>query len=385
MPNDQQPQRVGGLSRRRWLAASAAAGLAVSTAGSAEAAPAPPATAIYDYLFLSFAVDRARSAPRDFAGRLAEHKALVTNAGGELVGYFAQQLGWGSDEAALILRWPAEAPGREAAVAAVAADPALAAVRRDRLTPTLRPGPTDLPPSGGIFVHRLFEIAAADKAEFVDLSGKAWGDFEGGFDSDIFGLFETAQTAAEARSGRQRMLLITRYADHGVWEASRQPSARAADLFARRHALTIRTSAASTVLALGPARAAVDVAARDQAIAGAMTCLDAFMSAFNARDVTAFEATFNFPSIRIASGKVALIEPGYHKPEMFDRGPLAEWDHSAWERRRVIHAGPDKVHVDTRFSRYRKDGSLIGGFDSVYVVTLVDGHWGVQARSSFAP
>lgn len=120
-------------------------------------------------------------------------------------------------------------------------------------------------------------------------------------------------------------------------------------------------------------------------VGAAMACLDDFMAAFNARDVKAFEATFNFPSVRLASGKLVIIEPGYHKPEMFDRGPLAEWDHSAWERREVIHAGADKVHIDTRFTRYRKDGSVIGGFDSIYVVTLENGHWGVKIRSSFAP
>ena len=70
---------------------------------------------------------------------------------------------------------------------------------------------------------------------------------------------------------------------------------------------------------------------------------------------------------------------------MFTTGALAEWDHSAWERRAVIHAGPEKVHIDTRFARYRKDGSLIGAFDSIYVITREDGHWGIKARSSFAP
>ncbi|MFN3514495.1 MAG: hypothetical protein ACK41C_15715 [Phenylobacterium sp.] len=120
-------------------------------------------------------------------------------------------------------------------------------------------------------------------------------------------------------------------------------------------------------------------------IEAAMACLDDFMAAFNARDVEAFEATFNFPSVRLASNTLTLIEPGFHKPGMFERGALAEWDHSAWERREVIHAGPDKVHIDTRFTRYRKDGSVIGGFDSIYVVTCEDGHWGVKARSSYAP
>lgn len=121
------------------------------------------------------------------------------------------------------------------------------------------------------------------------------------------------------------------------------------------------------------------------AIAAAQKVLDDFMAAFNARDLEAWDATFNFPSVRLASGQLAIINAGDHKPGMFERGPLAEWDRSAWARREVIHAGPDKVHIDTRFTRYRKDGSVIGGFDSIYVITLEDGRWGVKIRSSYAP
>jgi len=121
------------------------------------------------------------------------------------------------------------------------------------------------------------------------------------------------------------------------------------------------------------------------AVAAAQKCLDDFMAAFNARDIAAFEATFNFPSVRLASNTLTVIEKDFHKPEMLSRGALADWHHSAWERREVIHAGPDKVHLDTRFTRYRADGSVIGSFDSIYVVTNENGHWGVKARSSFAP
>ena len=120
-------------------------------------------------------------------------------------------------------------------------------------------------------------------------------------------------------------------------------------------------------------------------VAAAQDRLDAFMSAFNARDAVAYEATFNFPHVRFASGKVTIMQPGDNKPAMFTSGALVDWDHSAWARRDVIHAGPDKVHIDTRFVRYRKDGSVIGGFDSIYIVTRVNGHWGIQGRSSFAP
>ncbi|MDP1641036.1 MAG: hypothetical protein Q8L59_02510 [Phenylobacterium sp.] len=122
-----------------------------------------------------------------------------------------------------------------------------------------------------------------------------------------------------------------------------------------------------------------------QSEAAAMACLDAFMTAFNSRDITAFEQTFNFPSIRLASNTMRIINKGDQTPATFDHASLKEWDRSAWEKREIIHSGDDKVHIDTRFTRYRKDGSVIGGFDSIYVVTCEDGHWGIKARSSFAP
>ena len=122
------------------------------------------------------------------------------------------------------------------------------------------------------------------------------------------------------------------------------------------------------------------------AVAAANKCLDDFMAAFNARDLAAWEATFNFPSVRLASNQLVVIDkPGWHPPDTFTRGALKEWHHSEWEKREVIHAGRDKVHFDTRFVRYRADGSVIGHFDSIYVVTHENGHWGVKIRSSFAP
>jgi len=124
---------------------------------------------------------------------------------------------------------------------------------------------------------------------------------------------------------------------------------------------------------------------KEESVAAAMQVLDDFMAAFNARDIAAWRGTFNFPSVRLASNTLTIIDADYHQPEMFGRGALTEWDHSAWARREVIHAGADKVHIDTRFVRYRPDGSELGAFDSIYVVTCEDGHWGVKARSSFAP
>ena len=37
------------------------------------------------------------------------------------------------------------------------------------------------------------------------------------------------------------------------------------------------------------------------------------------------------------------------------------------------------------YTRFRSDGSVIGIYESLYVLALKDGRWGVQLRSSFGP
>jgi hypothetical protein len=118
----------------------------------------------------------------------------------------------------------------------------------------------------------------------------------------------------------------------------------------------------------------------------AVALLDEWMAAFNARDIERWAATFNYPSVRLASGRVIVLEsPASLRRDTFERLASIGWERSAWDRHDVINSSDDKVHFDTRFSRYRADGSVIGTYDSIYVVTRLDGHWGVQARSSFAP
>jgi hypothetical protein len=120
-------------------------------------------------------------------------------------------------------------------------------------------------------------------------------------------------------------------------------------------------------------------------IEAAMRVLDAYIDGFNARSVEAFDAAFNFPSVRLANNTLRIINKGDQKASLFTTGTLAEWDHTGWEHRQVIQAGADKVHVDCRFARYRKNGSLLAAFDSLYVINNEAGHWGVKIRSSYAP
>jgi len=127
------------------------------------------------------------------------------------------------------------------------------------------------------------------------------------------------------------------------------------------------------------------------AVAGAMQCLDDFMAAWNAHDVKAYEAAMNFPHVRLNGRNVLHVsKKGEMTQEQFesmqrDAPALRGWDHSGWAKREVVAASANKVHIQTRFVRYRADGSVLNSFDSLYVVTREDGHWGVRMRSSYAP
>ena len=44
-----------------------------------------------------------------------------------------------------------------------------------------------------------------------------------------------------------------------------------------------------------------------------------------------------------------------------------------------------QVHFAVNYARYRADDSVIGHYDSLYVLALHDGRWGVQMRSSLGP
>ena len=121
--------------------------------------------------------------------------------------------------------------------------------------------------------------------------------------------------------------------------------------------------------------------------ANAMRVLDEFMTAWNASDPQRLASTCNFPHVRIAGGKVTVWQtPSEFEKEHRNSIPLERnWHHSAWDVRKLVQSSNDKVHVALSFTRYDAKGVKIATYEALYVVTNQDGHWGVQARSSFAP
>jgi hypothetical protein len=122
-----------------------------------------------------------------------------------------------------------------------------------------------------------------------------------------------------------------------------------------------------------------------EATEAAIAVLDRHMEALNARDAEALAATLHFPHYRLAAGNRMQV---WQTPDTYHADFLARagegWHRSAWDFRRVVVAGPDKVHLDVQFTRFRQDGSAMGSFRALWVVSRVGGRWAVQLRSSFA-
>ena len=125
---------------------------------------------------------------------------------------------------------------------------------------------------------------------------------------------------------------------------------------------------------------------QDSIRADVMAVLNEFMTQFNALDIDAWEATFHFPHYRLASGTMNVLEEpsGRTAAQLKNSlGPL--WHHSAWIHRNIVHLSKNKVHVDTRFARYRADNTIIAEYNSLYILTFENGRWGIKLRSSMAP
>jgi hypothetical protein len=230
------------IDRRVWLAG---AGALVLAGGAARAAE-PVGT--YDYLFLDLEDGQGMSPPRAYAEAVKARLPQVHAAGGEVLGLFTPQIGWVARQSALLVRWGPEAKGRDGEIAALMRGKAVRFAQRGKVAPTSRPMAADRPKTGGIYVHRWFVVENANVPEFLALSTEGWRDFETRFEANIFGLFTAERSSLDRQKGVTRLLLITRYKDHGVWEASRDPSTAAMKAFQRRSAITKDTWNASTLL-----------------------------------------------------------------------------------------------------------------------------------------
>ena len=123
--------------------------------------------------------------------------------------------------------------------------------------------------------------------------------------------------------------------------------------------------------------------------AEAILALEAFMAALNAGDNRALFDTVHVPHVRISGNGVAIYNTREDLEKNYLKGFAARagdsWHHTVLDSTQVIHSSENKVHVFIQFTRYNKDGGPLATHQSLWIMTRLNGRWGAQARSSFAP
>lgn len=153
--------------------------------------------------------------------------------------------------------------------------------------------------------------------------------------------------------------------------------------------MTIRAAAMAAILLAWAAPAAPQAPADPAAIERSVfAVMDKFLESYRQADAKAEEATYQFPHYRLANGVMSVWDRPGAEVEAWMNGTYATlrsqgYDHSSWTRRKIIHMSDSKVHVDTEFTRYRKDGTVLAKSDSLYILTNEGGRWGIKMRSSF--
>lgn len=116
----------------------------------------------------------------------------------------------------------------------------------------------------------------------------------------------------------------------------------------------------------------------------AKSVASAFIEAFNNQDHHELARTLNYSHIRLAlwrfytiSSKEDFIYLGQNSEEALS------WDHTVVESMETVHEGDDKVHLAIKNHRIDESGEIYNSFDTLWIVTLDDDHWGIQFRSSY--
>lgn len=112
-----------------------------------------------------------------------------------------------------------------------------------------------------------------------------------------------------------------------------------------------------------------------------------FISMFNAQDHRGLAGTLNYPHLRFANGRFATVDSGEDFAARSERGEAIlsgeGWHHTVLRSIEVVHSGETKVHLALEVDRCREDGTVYSQFDTLWIATCQDGHWGIQFRSSY--
>lgn len=114
----------------------------------------------------------------------------------------------------------------------------------------------------------------------------------------------------------------------------------------------------------------------------AMLALDRYLETWNSRTPALWAASLHYPHVRPGAGpfEVSQSAAEYAAGVNFEQTLRTGWHHSEWVSREVLQISARKVHIAGSWRRYTADDTPQTSSAITYVVTNVEGRWGVLAR-----
>ena len=115
-----------------------------------------------------------------------------------------------------------------------------------------------------------------------------------------------------------------------------------------------------------------------------LAALDRFQNTWNTRNVATWSKSLHFPHVRPSAGEFDIYPTAadyIHASRDVFQGVLAlGWHRSQWDRRQILHASSDKIHIAGEYTRWRENGEKISSQQVAYIVARQGDFWGIQSR-----
>lgn len=120
----------------------------------------------------------------------------------------------------------------------------------------------------------------------------------------------------------------------------------------------------------------------DQNQSDTLDLLSRFTRAFNNRDAEEMDNCLHFPHIILAGNKETVWEkPNNLPPGYFDwLEQEFGWNHSNYQSKTLVLSQNSQRHYLLEYTRNKSDGSVISSHRNLWVLTKLNGSWGIKIR-----
>jgi hypothetical protein len=117
--------------------------------------------------------------------------------------------------------------------------------------------------------------------------------------------------------------------------------------------------------------------------AAARAAVDAFVQAWNSHDISTLARSVHYPHVRIADRQIEMWNGADEFIAGTEAGRQRTWYQLRVDQIRAVQVTATGVNLVLSVNRIARDGTVMSKDEGLFLVTLRDGAWKLQARSTF--